>query len=64
MSEYYEVIGSTEVLLEVSEQAESNLGNVVCDSMVAMWEDTTMAFVNNGGLRTSLIEGIQKIVRI
>ncbi len=37
MSEYYQVVGSTAVFLEKVEQRESNLGDVVADSMMEAW---------------------------
>jgi hypothetical protein len=30
---------------------ESNMGNVVADSMVDVWEDTTIAVIDDSGLR-------------
>ncbi len=62
MSEYYTVIGSTDVLLSVPPQknVESNLGDCVADSMAEMWDDTMIAFINNGGLRADLIAGEQQ----
>ncbi len=38
MGEYYAVVGATSVLLEKLEQRESNLGDVVADSMLRAWE--------------------------
>ena len=57
MKEYYEVIGSTEVLLKKIEEQESNLGNCIADSMAEAFNDTKIAFENNGGIRASLIPG-------
>ena len=37
---------------------ESNLGNVITDSMVACWNgEVSIGFVNNGGIRSNLVEG-------
>ncbi len=59
LSEYYEVIGSTEVYLAKPEQAESNLGDCVADSMARAWDGVDIALINNGGLRSNIIEGAE-----
>ena len=54
---YREVVGYTAVQLFREDNAESSLGNVVTDSMAAAWEDTSIAFINDGGLRTDIEKG-------
>jgi len=56
LSEYYEEVGETTVLLEKHDNVESNIGNVLTDSMVrySKWNDTTIAFINNGGIRGTI----------
>jgi 5'-nucleotidase len=53
LTEYKEVVGSTlvEVKEEDSDSVESNMGNLLTDSMAAVYENTTIAFLNNGGIR-------------
>ena len=56
MTEYREPIGSTLVNLtdfvEGREgQGETNLGNAITDSMVVAFDETTIAFINDGGIR-------------
>ncbi len=54
---YYDVLGETEVFLVDPEGEESNLGDILTDSMAMAWEDTTIAFINDGGIRSSIREG-------
>jgi len=56
LSEYYEEVGETTVLLEKHDNVESNIGNVLTDSMVlySKWNDTNIAFINNGGIRGTI----------
>jgi len=54
---YREVVGYTAVRLFKEDNAESTLGNMVTDSMAAAWEDTRIAFINDGGLRTDIEKG-------
>jgi 5'-nucleotidase len=53
LSEYKEVVGSTLVVVkdEESDSVESNMGNLIADSMAAAHDDTYIAFMNNGGIR-------------
>ena len=55
MSEYRVPIGSTLVNLtdfvEEGSQGETNLGNALTDSMVVAFDETTIAFINDGGIR-------------
>ena len=52
LKEYQEPIGSTTENLERQDNAESNIGNLVTDSARrCYWNDTTIAFQNNGGIR-------------
>ena len=56
MTEYREPIGSTLVNLTDSVegregQGETNMGNAITDSMVVAFEETTIAFINDGGIR-------------
>merc|ERR1711970_30710 len=36
---------------------ESNIGDVVCQSMAAVFKNTTISFSNNGGIRSNLAVG-------
>ena len=54
---YREVVGYTAVRLFREDNAESSLGNLVTDSMASAWNDTVIAFINDGGLRTELEKG-------
>ena len=56
MTEYREPIGYTSVNLTDSNeggegQGETNLGNAITDSMVVAFNETTIAFINDGGIR-------------
>ena len=53
LAEYKGVVGSTlvEVKDEESDSVESNMGNLIADSMAAVYPDTSIAFMNNGGIR-------------
>ena len=56
MTEYRVPIGSTLVNLtdfveEGGSQGETNLGNAITDSMVVAFNETTIAFINDGGIR-------------
>ena len=54
---YRQTVGtSLTPLLKVDNQ-ENLLGNLVADSMLAAWEDVQIAFINDGGLRSSLEVG-------
>ncbi len=48
----------TEVLLEAPGEEESNLGDVLTDSMVEWWtnqgREVEFALFNNGGIRSSI----------
>jgi len=53
LTEYRTVVGNTtvEVKEEYNDSVESNMGNLLTDSMAAVYENTTIAFLNNGGIR-------------
>lgn len=57
MTEYRVPIGSTLVNLtdfveeEGVSQGETNLGNAITDSMMVAFNETTIAFINDGGIR-------------
>jgi len=61
------IIGSTNVVLQISRDGESNMGNFVTDSMVASFNDQwpkevypnmpLIGLINSGGIRTSLDKG-------
>jgi len=61
MSEYRVPIGSTLVNLtdfvEEGSQGETNLGNALTDSMVVAFDETTIAFINDGGIRAPIYAG-------
>ena len=61
LTDYYEEVGSTNVLLLSHGQAESNLGDLIADAMVYSWKDNDnnadIAFANNGGIRSNIMEG-------
>ena len=63
MSEYRVPIGSTLVNLtdfvEEGSQGETNLGNALTDSMVVAFDETTIAFINDGGIRCSMVKGLE-----
>ena len=49
---YQRQIGVLEVDLEREGSSESNIGNMITDSVrTCYWNDTTIAFENNGGIR-------------
>merc|ERR1711892_1373208 len=58
LTEYKTVVGENTILLkEEGPSEESNIGDVVCQSMAAVYENTTISFSNNGGIRSSLAVG-------
>ena len=58
MTEYTEVIGKNLIILKDNGYEESNIGDVVTDAFVEAWDDDAdMAFINNGGIRSVLVEG-------
>ncbi|CAB4062621.1 NT5E [Lepeophtheirus salmonis] len=59
MSEYYKVVGTTNVDLKRSSTRESTMGNLVTDSMVygVNRSQACIAFINSGGLRSNLFKG-------
>ena len=63
MSEYRVPIGSTLVNLtdfvEEGSQGETNLGNALTDSMVVAFDETTIAFINDGGIRCSVVKRLE-----
>ena len=56
LSKYYAQVGETNVLLEKHSHVESNIGNVLTDSMAkySTWNDTNIAFMNDGGIRGTI----------
>ena len=65
MSEYRVPIGSTLVNLtdfvEEGSQGETNLGNALTDSMVVAFDETTIAFINDGGIRCSMVKRLESV---
>ena len=65
MSEYRVPIGSTLVNLtdfvEEGSQGETNLGNALTDSMVVAFDETTIAFINDGGIRCSVVKRLESL---
>jgi len=58
LTEFQEVVGYNEVVLEEGRPSEeSNLGDVICDAYAGAYKDTRIAFTNNGGIRSSLEVG-------
>merc|ERR1712130_535866 len=58
LTEFQEVLGQNEVLLEErGASEESNIGDVICDAFAAAHQNTRIAFDNNGGIRSSLEVG-------
>ena len=52
---YKEPIANTTVFLSKGDGFEGNLGNLVTDALrTCAWDDTTIAFQNNGGIRSTL----------
>merc|ERR1712215_610109 len=60
LTEFYEEVGNSTVLLAKVENEESNIGNIITDSMLqySKWTDTTIAFINNGGIRGTIDPGV------
>ncbi len=64
LEEYYDTVGSTTVNLtdKVANanggiHGECNMGNAITDSMLRAFDDTTIAFINDGGIRSSIYVG-------
>ena len=58
MTEYTKTIGYNRVLLKLEGYDDSNIGNIVTDCMVEAWNgEADMGFINNGGIRSNLVEG-------
>ena len=60
LADFYPAVGSSDVLLETRrDNTESNLGNVITDSMVEFnnWTDINIAFLNDGGIRAVVVPG-------
>jgi len=59
LEEFYPAVGCSNVLLEKIENEESNIGNIITDAMVqySKWNDTKIAFYNNGGIRGTIDPG-------
>merc|ERR1719193_2100177 len=59
LTEYKTVYGYTEHSLheESGDNAESNIGDAMADSMAEYYEDTHIALVNNGGIRSNFAQG-------
>ena len=52
------VVGENKILLkEEGLSEESNIGDVICQSMAAVYENTTISFTNNRGIRSTLQVG-------
>ena len=55
---YKKPIANTTVYLSKEGDGETNLGNLVTDALrTCLWPDTTIAFQNNGGIRSELVIG-------
>lgn len=59
LAPYKQEVGRSQVRLTRSDNQESNLGNLVADSMLEVWAQARphMAFINDGGLRSDLEAG-------
>ena len=60
LTEYKTVYGYTETALVTVRQfdsVETNIGNVLCESMADFYEDATISLINNGGVRTDIAAG-------
>ena len=58
LTEYKTVVGENTIILkEEGPSEESNIGDVICQSMAAVYPNTTISFSNNGGIRSSLAVG-------
>jgi len=59
LGEYKSVVGvALDTLLDgQTDSSESKLGNALADSMLDVYEDATMALLNNGGIRNAIPEG-------
>ena len=58
LTDFQTVVGENTILLqEEGPSEESNIGDVICQSMAAVYENTTISFTNNGGIRSSLQVG-------
>merc|ERR1712179_693607 len=58
LTEYKAVVGENTIILkEEGPSEESNIGDVICQSMAAVYPNTTISFSNNGGIRSSLAVG-------
>jgi len=58
LEEYKTILGENTILLhERAPSEESNIGDVICQSMAAVYNDTLISFNNNGGIRSSLAVG-------
>ena len=57
LTDYKIPLANTTVLLHRNGSDESNLGNMVTDAMRACTEGATIAFQNNGGIRSDLVVG-------
>merc|ERR1719347_1749244 len=50
-------IGYNEKKLVKNGNHESNIGNLLADSLAAVYDDTRIAFMNNGGIRSNISVG-------
>ncbi|CAB4062625.1 NT5E [Lepeophtheirus salmonis] len=58
LAQYYKTIGSTNVVLARGRMKESNLGDLVADSMVhALKKPDAIAFINDDGIRSIIDKG-------
>ena len=55
-AEYSRIVGSTSVDLTKSPDRESNIGNLICDSMIEA-TGANIAFQNSGGIRSDISKG-------
>jgi len=58
LTDYYVTVGENKIPLTMrAPSEEGNLGDVVCQSMAAIYDDTRISFSNNGGIRSDLVVG-------
>jgi len=60
LAEYKTTLGITSVdmfIPGIGDSEESNLGNAIADSMATAYNDTTIAIINNGGIRNNIEAG-------
>jgi len=58
LTDYYVTVGENKIPLTMrAPSEEGNLGDVVCQSMAAVYDNTRISFSNNGGIRSDLVVG-------